>query len=142
MNTQKFLVSGIIGGVVAFFAGWLIYGMVMMDFFAKNAGTATGIMRGDTEMVWWSLVAGNLFMGLFISYIFNRWANITTLAAGASAGAVLGLLMSAGTDLIMYGTSHIMNLTATVVDILTGAIMSAIVGAAVGWANGMGKKAA
>ncbi len=142
MNTQKFLVSGIIGGVVAFFAGWLIYGMVMMDFFAKNAGTATGIMRGDTEMVWWSLIAGNLFMGLFFSYIFNRWANITTLAAGATAGAVIGLLMSAGNDLIMYGTSHIMNLTATVVDILTGAIMGAIVGAAVGWANGMGKKAA
>ncbi len=142
MNTQKFLVSGIIGGIASFFAGWIIYGMVMMDFFAKNAGSATGVMRGENEMVWWSLSVGSLFMGLTFSYVFNRWANITTLAAGASGGAVLGLLMTAGFDLTMYGTSNISNLTGTIVDILTGAIMGAIVGAVVGWANGMGKKAA
>ena len=142
MNTQKFLVSGIVGGIVSFFAGYLIYGLVMMDFFAKNAGTATGVMRGQTEMVWWALIAGCIFMGLNFSYIFNRWANINTLAAGASAGAVIGLLMTAGFDLIMYANTNVSNLTGTVVDILTGAIMGAVTGGAVGMANGWGKKAA
>ena len=51
MNTQKFLMSGIAGGIVSFFAGWLFYGILLADFFAKNAGSATGVMRGDADMV-------------------------------------------------------------------------------------------
>ncbi len=41
MNTQKFLVSGIVGGIVSFFAGYLIYGLLLMDFFAKNGGSGS-----------------------------------------------------------------------------------------------------
>lgn len=140
MNTQKFLVSGIVGGIVSFFAGYLIYGLVMMDFFNKNVGTATGVMRPLPEMIWWSLILGCIFMGLLFSYIFNRWANINTLAAGASAGAVIGLLMTAGTDFILYANTNISTLTGTVVDILTGGIMGALTGAAVGMANGWGNR--
>ncbi len=142
MNTQKFLLSGIVGGIVAFLGGWVIYGILFMDFLAKNAGTATGVMRADTEMVYWSLLAGNIFMGLLVSYIFNKWANITSLGSGLSAGLVLGLLMTAGFDLSMYGTSNIYNLTGTIVDIACGTVMGGLTGAAVGFMNGLGKKAA
>ena len=142
MNTQKFLVSGIVGGIVSFFAGYLIYGLALTDFFAKNAGTATGVMRPMTDMIWWSVILGSIFMGLTFSYIFNRWANINSLSAGASAGAVIGLLMTAGTDFLMYGTSNLNNLTGTVVDVIAGTVMGAITGAAVGLANGMGAKKA
>lgn len=139
MNTQKFIVSGLVGGIVSFVAGYLIYGLVMMDFFTKNAGTATGVMRPPAEMVWWALILGCIFMGLTFSYIFSK-ANINTLASGASTGAVIGLLMTAATDLIMYANSNISNLTGTVVDILTGAILGALTGAAVGMANSWGNK--
>lgn len=142
MNTQKFLVSGIVGGIVSFFAGYLIYGLLLMDFFAKNAGTATGVMRGPTEMVWWSLGLGSIFLGLTYSYIFNKWANITSLGGGISAGLIIGFLMTAGVDLLMYGNSNLSNLTGTLVDIICGAVMGAITGGVVGIMNGMGKKAA
>ncbi len=142
MNTQKFLVSGIIGGIVSFFAGYLIYGIALMDFFAKNGGADSGVMRPQDQMIWWSLILGSLFQGLLFSYIFNRWASITTLSAGATAGAVLGLLIMAAHDFIMYATTNITNLTATIVDIIAGAVLGAIVGAAVGLANGMGTKKA
>jgi magnesium-transporting ATPase (P-type) len=142
MNTQKFLVSGIIGGIVSFFAGYLIYGIALMDFFAKNGGAATGVMRPQDQMIWWSLILGSLFHGLVFSYIYNRWANINTLGAGATAGAVLGLLIMASHDFIMYATADITNLTGVIVDIIAASVMGAIVGAAVGMANGMGSKKA
>jgi magnesium-transporting ATPase (P-type) len=141
MNTQRFLVSGIVGGIVSFFGGYLIYGVVLTDFFAKNAGTATGVMKEMDTMVWWALILGNIFWGLAYSYIFNKWANITSLGAGLSAGFVIGLLCTAGIDLIMFATSNISNLTGTIADIVCGAVLGAIVGAAVGLMNGMGKKA-
>lgn len=135
------LISGIAGGIVAFFAGWVIYGMLLMDYMTQNSGSATGVMRGDADMVWWALIAGNLLMGILYSYIFNKWANISTLGAGIGGGAVIGLLMGAGFDLTMYGTSNIMNLNATMVDIAASTILGALTGGAVGLVNGMGKKA-
>ena len=142
MNTQKFLVSGIVGGIVSFFAGYLIYGLLLMDFFTKNVGTAKDVMRTPGEMVWWAMILGSVCMGLMLSYIFNKWANINSLGAGASAGFVIGLLMTAGFDFLMFGQTNISNLTGTIADSVVGGVMGAITGAAVGMMNGMGKKAA
>ena len=142
MNTQKFLVSGIVGGIVSFFGGYLIYGLLLTDFFNSNAGSATGVMRAMDAMIWWALILGNIFNGLMLSYIFNKWANITSLGSGLSGGLVIGLLMTAGFDLIMYATSNVSTLNATLVDIVCGAVMGGLTGAAVGMMNGMGKKAA
>lgn len=141
MNTTKMLISGIAGGIAAFFAGWLIYGMLLMEFMAQNSGSATGVMRADADMVWWALIAGNLLTGILYSYIFNRWANISTLSAGLSAGAIIGLIMGAAFDLTMYGTSNILALNAVWVDVAASAVLGAVTGAVVGWVNGMGKKA-
>jgi len=141
MKSQKILVSGIVGGIVSFLAGWLIYGVLLMDFMSKNAGTATGVMRAQTEMVWWAVCVGSLFYGFVLSYIFNRWANIVTAGKGAMAGAVIFLLYGIANDLIFYGTTNLNNLTGTVVDIAAGTVMGLLVGATVGAVNGMGKKA-
>ena len=141
MNTQKFLVSGIVAGIVSFFAGYLIYGLLLMDFFAKNAGSATGVTRAPAEMVWWAMIAGSVFMGLLLSYIFNKWANIHSLSAGLTAGAVVSFFMTAGTDLFLYGQTNLSTLTGVCVDIIAGTVMGAITGAVVGAMNGMGKKA-
>lgn len=142
MNTQKFLVSGIVGGIVAFFLGWLIYGILLMDFFAKNTGSATGVSRATTDFVWWALILGNMLMGLTYSYIYNRWANINSFGAGASAGAVLGFFIVGTMDFMMYGTSNVMNLTGTIADICGAIVIGALVGGTVGMMNGMGAKKA
>ena len=143
MNTQKFLVSGIVGGIVSFFAGYLIYGLLLADFFAKNGGPASAAaMKPMSDMIWWALIAGSIAQGLMFSYIFNKWANITSFGAGMTGGAVVSLLMSAGFDLTMFATSNLSTTTSMVVDILCGTVMGAIVGGAVGLMNGMGKKAA
>jgi hypothetical protein len=32
MNTNKFLIGGIIGGIAYFLIGWLVWGMLLMNF--------------------------------------------------------------------------------------------------------------
>lgn len=143
MNTQKFLISGVVGGVVSFFAGYLIYGLLLADFFAKNGGPGSAAaMKAMGDFVWWALIAGSVAQGLMLSYIFNKWANITSFGAGMTGGAVVCLFMAAGFDLTMYATSNLSTMSSMVVDILCGAVMGAIVGGTVGLMNGMGKKAA
>ena len=126
------------GAVVSFFAGWLLYGMLLADFYAEHAGSASGVMRADEEMVMWALAGGNIFYAYFLVYIFGRWANIRSIGAGFGAGFLLGLIMGIGYSLISYGTSNLQDLTASLVEPLVSAVMMGLTGAAIGWVLGMG----
>lgn len=136
MDAKKRILATLAGFVVYFILGFLFYGVLLMDFYASNVGTATGVMRSDDDMQWWALIAGNVMMAYLLVYIFGNWANITSFVAGLKAGAMIGFIMALGFGLNMYGTTNISNLTATVVDTFAMAAMMGATGGAVGWVLG------
>ncbi len=142
MNTTKVLLATLAGGVVNFLLGGLIYGKLLAGFFAENGGSCNCAMRPDAEMQLGPLVLGNLCSALLLAYIFARWAGISTAAAGASAGAVIGLIMGAAYDFTMLGVMNLSNPTSTIVDILVTGVMAGICGAVVGWVLGYGQNRA
>jgi len=133
MNTNKILLAGLIGGAASFLLGWLVWGVVLADFMKSNSGSATGVMKAESEMVWWALIVGNLAGGLLLALIFGRWGSISTFLTGAKAGAVIGLLIAISVDMTMLATSNIMTLNGALVDILANAVVAGIVGGVVGW---------
>lgn len=133
-NSKKFLVSGIIGGIVSFFVGFLIYGILLASLMGASTGTATNVMRGPTEMIYWSIMLGSLFMGFTLAYIFEL-AKIKTVGAGILVGAIAGLLIIAGHDFTSYGTSNLFNLIGLLADLVASTIMQSITGAAIGFVN-------
>lgn len=137
MNTSKFLVGTLVGGVVFFLLGFIVYALLLESFFAAHAGSATGVTK--TEMQFWPLILGNLAHAALLSYIFLKWANIKTFGAGFSAGLTIGFLIALGFDMIMYDTSNIMDLTGTVTDVIVYSLLSAIAGGVIGLVLGMGK---
>jgi hypothetical protein len=132
MDAKKRIVATLAGFVVFFLMGWLLYGMLLMNFFMENAGSATGVYRADSEMVYWALIVGNLLQSYLLVYIFGKWANITTFGGGLKTGITIGLILGYGYDLTMYGTSNISNLTATLVDPLIVATMMGVSGGVIG----------
>lgn len=139
MCSKNYVLAGIAGGVTFFLLGWLVYGFLLMDFMASNSGTATGVQRAETELVWWALMAGNLCTGFLLSFVFSCVGSVKTATSGAKTGAWLGFLMAGSIDLSMYGTCNIMNLTGVLVDILAFTIMAGIAGAVVAWVLGKEK---
>jgi hypothetical protein len=140
MNTNKFLVGGIIGGVANFLLGWLVWGMLLMSFLEEHSSEASkAISRGD-NMIWWALIVGNLAFGFLLSYILSK-AGVMSASAGAAIGAVIGLLSAIGFDLMMYSMMDMMDTTAIAVDIAAATVVNAIVSGIIGWYFGMGKKA-
>lgn len=131
MDTKKFLTGTVVGGITNFILGFIFYAVLFGDFFANNGGGATGVDKTE-NMVWWSLILGNFAIGALLSYIFIKWAHISTFNSGLRAGAVIGFLMALGFDLIMFGTSYFLNFTATIVDIAIATVMTALVGGAIG----------
>lgn len=134
MNTRV-LLAAVAGGLSFFLLGWLLYGTLLVDFFRNNAGSVQNLDKTPMEL--WAIALGNLCSGLLLAMIYDRWAAITTFSAGARAGAWIGLLMALGMDLVMYGTTNISNMAATLVDPFINALMTAFAGGVVGWVLGM-----
>ena len=138
MDAKKFAIGTLAGGVAFFLLGWLLYGILFMNYFEANAGSATGVSKESMNMV--ALFLGNLAMAALYTLIFLRWANISTFMGGLKAGALIGLLVALGLDLTMFGTTNLMTLNGMVMDVVVSTVMSAIAAGVIGWVLGMGKK--
>ena len=140
MNTKKFLIGGLVGGIVYFFLGYLFYGKLLSDFFQKNAGTASGVDRAMDQFEWWALILGNILSGCLLSYVFGK-SNVSSVGSGLATGAAIGLLTAAAHGFITYGVSNLMTTTGLLGDICTFTVISGITGAVVGWVCGLVGKA-
>lgn len=138
MKTKKILLGGITGGVTLFFLGWIIYGMLLMDYSTANFNQCMN--RPMQEMIWWSMILANLALGFLLATIFN-WSNITGMMAGAKAAGIIGLLLGISIDLGFYSmTTMYANLTVIVVDVIAYIVYLAIAGAVIAWVMGLVKK--
>lgn len=140
MDTKKFLMGTVAGGISYFFLGYLIYGMALTDFMGEHS--TANVQRPMEEMIWWSLLVGNFAGGAMLSYVFLKWANISSFGAGLSAGATLGFFFACTFDFVMYATANLMDLTGIVTDVVAFTVMTALCGGVVAAVLGMGKKAA
>jgi uncharacterized membrane protein len=137
MDTKKFLTGTLIGGIAFFFVGYLIYGMALADFFTAHTTSSAGAMRTMADIVWWALILGNVASGALLSYIFLKWAHISSFGSGASAGATIGFFMCLSTYLIQFATSNNLDLTGSLVDVVAGTVLSSISGGVIGAVLGM-----
>ena len=134
---NKTLIGGIVGGIVYFFLGWLFYGMLLADFTTSNFNQCAALPMDS--MIWWALIASNFIWGFFSAVIFE-WTNTSSPMAGAQKGAIIGIMTGLAFDLGMYSMTTIYsNMTALIVDVATMTLMSAIVGAVIGYIRGMKK---
>ncbi len=135
MNT-KTLLAGLVGGVAAFFLGWLIYGMILMPIMAEHCNSS--VMRAEADMIWWALVASNLFWGLSVAMLLS-WANISGFMEGAKKAGLFGLVLMIGMNLSFYSMSTWYNdLTGVALDVVAATVMNALIGGVVGWMLGRG----
>lgn len=125
MKIKNFVIAGIVGGIVNFLLGWLFYGELFKDFFPQDEAT----MRLEF------IFLGCLVYGLFIAYIFTKWAGITHASTGAKAGAVIGFFFALSVNLFMMSAKE-PDFHMLVMDTAITIVMSAIVGAVIALVNG------
>ena len=127
MKTKNFLVAGIVGGIVDFLLGWLFYGIIFVNTFPQPE-------ESSQTMIF--IFLGCMTFGLFVSYIYTKWALISTLAAGAKSGAIIGLFVGLFFNFFnMAMTSEaVLNLAA--LDVGISIVMTAIIGGVIGLVNG------
>lgn len=141
MDTKKFLMGTVAGGISYFLLGWLVYGMALESTMAAYSNSAC--MRPMEDMVMWSMIVGNLGYGAVLTYVFLKAGNVSSFGSGAQTGAVVAFLMGFSIDLMMYATSTLMtSTTGIVIDVIASTVMGGVVGGIIGVVLGMGSKPA
>jgi uncharacterized membrane protein len=130
MNNKKILIGGIAGGILFFLLGWLVYGILLVDFMNQHAGLKGNVNRSDTDMQMGYILAGSILQGVMLAYVLVK-ANINNIAAGLITGVVIGFLISTSYDLTMYGTTYILSKKAIMADIIGATLISAMVSAVI-----------
>lgn len=122
MNAKIFLVSGIVGGIVYFLLGWLFYDFIFKSQFPVNE-----------EMNMTMITLGSLVVGLFVAYVFAKWARISNWKTGLQAGAVLGLFLALYYDFFINSTkvNAEIDWQTMGLDIVITILMTAITGAVI-----------
>lgn len=125
MKTKNFLVSGVVAGIIYFLLGWLFYGILFVDYFPDQPEESTKTMV--------LIFLGCLTYGLFIAYIFTKWAQISTAGTGLKAGAVIGLFIALFYNFfnmaMMSETTYEMFAMDTAITVISTAIIGVVAGA-------------
>lgn len=135
MNTRT-LLAGLIGGLAYWIMGFVMYVLLLANYFGQHHGSG---LKDPYDM--WAIVVGCILFGILLAYIFDRWANISTLKSGAIAGATLGLLAHLSFNFIRFGDSTFFtSLPPAILDSVVQTVMSAVGGAVAGLVLGKMKK--
>lgn len=127
MNAKNFVVGGIVGGIVDFLLGWILWGIAFASFFPAT---------DESKMNMLFIFLGCMTFGFFISYIFSKWAHIATPKTGAAAGAVIALFLSLFNNFFYYSNTPTPDYKVMTLDIALTIFCGAIVGSIIGLLNG------
>jgi len=136
MNNVKFVVGSLLAGVMYFFAGWIMYGILLRDLINAHVTNREAFLPGE-EMSFPALIAGNLLYGFLFGFILLK-AGVRSAKEGAFIAAVVGLLLSLAVNLMIYAQTNLYSINILLPDSLASVIINALVGAAVGWYYGRG----
>lgn len=137
MSTQRCLLGSLVGGVVLFFLGYALYGILLAGFFEANVGSATGLTREPFDFV--SLGIAQFAWGGLLTTLIN-WKGAWTPVDSAKTGATVGVLAFLGFDLTLYATTNTSTLVGAVGDVVVATMLFAVAAAAISMV--LGKKAA
>lgn len=126
MDAKRLVIGTVVGGVILFATGYLIFELAFGDFYAANAGSATGVER-DPQLVW-AVALGALSYAALITLAIGSRASSLNIGAGVKVGAVVGFLLWFTANFTLYGITNISNLTRTVVDPLLELVHGGIAG--------------
>lgn len=123
---MKIIRGTLFGGIAYFLMGWLVWGILLMDFYTANFNQCSS--RPEMEMIWWAMIVSNLTFALLLTLIL-KWSGARGIVDGLKTGAIFGFLYSLSLDLGFYSmTTMFNNFTAIIVDVIVNTLVMAVIG--------------
>jgi hypothetical protein len=127
--------AALAGLVTVFLLGWLVWGILLMDYMKAHTIEYKGLMNDVPNMV--PLIIGDLAWTWLVAFIFDQWAGIRTFVGGMKGGAIIMFALVLGID---FQFKAMMNLyegySAMIVDIIAATVVGAVTGGVIGFVLG------
>ena len=127
MDIKRISIGTLVGLVVLYALGYLFWGMLFVDFFAANEGSATGVERESPIL--WAMILGTLMYAKLVTLALESRGGNLSLVDGAKVGAVVGLLLWGTADFVLFGLTNLSTLTGAIADTLLEAVRAGVAGA-------------
>src|SRR6187431_1281776 len=99
--STKTILAAVVESIAALLLGYVIWGVLLMDYFKSSTIPYEGLMLPDTEMKLWAIYISNLASSFLYAWSFTRMG-INTPIGGAQAGAVINALFALSMDMMFY----------------------------------------
>lgn len=123
---MKIIRGTIFGGIFYFFLGWVVYGMLLMDYY--STGMSQALNRPEGDMVWWAMIVSNLSAALLLTLILY-WSKAKGIIDGLVKGALFGFLFACMINLSFLSMTTMFSSAAVLItDLLVSAGVFALTG--------------
>ena len=136
MNKQ-FYFAAIGGAIASFLLGWVVYGILLMDFYKTNTTVYEGLMK-DPPVLWAIFLAG-LCSTTLLAWIFSKMG-ITSFMKGVTTALWIGFLLTAWYNLSSHAFMNLYTTKLMIGDLVISSLFTAVIGGIVAWILGMGNK--
>ena len=129
MDVKRTSIALVIGAAVLSATGYLIFSVLFADFYAANAGSATGVPREGP--IGWAIALGGLGYAALVIFAMGNRPGAVSIGRGAVIGAIVGSLIWFTADFTLYAATNMNNLTVTLVDPVLELVHGGIGGAVI-----------
>ena len=98
MGTKRLLAGTVVGGVVAYAVGYLLWSVLLAGFF-EGQMASPGLTR--EAPILWAGVVGTLSIAMLVTLAIG-WTGGSSAMDGLKTGALVGFLFWLGADLLIY----------------------------------------
>ncbi len=125
---KECLVTTITAGLVMYFGGFIIYGLLLMDVLA------TEHMKDPPVM--WAIPLSSLLSGAVVATVLS-WRSVNEVVEGVKTGAIMGALLSLSYGVMFYASLDLGTTAAQIgIDCVASTVLWGATGGAVGWVRG------
>lgn len=130
MLSKSTLVATLVGFIFLFFSGWIFYDSLATDFFSQHYVNMPSMIVAEMNYI----ALGVLVEAYLLSVIYSKWARGEyNLQSGFKMGALLGLFVGLGINMVSLGTLELIDIQGTLVDAVWNVVYFGVAGCLNGW---------
>lgn len=115
---KSLLYSGVVGTIVYYLLGWLVYGVIFPD-----------LAGGEQNPLF--ILLGCLFYAFIFAVMLSRWTSISKFSSGFNAGLILGVLYAVSFYFFKISEGGSFDIQPFLKEIVIGGLMTGITSGAI-----------
>jgi hypothetical protein len=128
----KILLATLLGTLVYFLFGWLVFEGMIGRYMADNTTKLDGFRKDEASSSMLMLLISCASYALLLTLFFGHWSTVHTFKEGAWKGAMIGMLIAVMTNSYWYSSTYFFNsLKPLVVDVMAAGLTVGLMGGAI-----------